>query len=1031
MFWTLHALLAGLALLSSRQTAQAQNVSGDGSTQWITYVQPDGNTVYLQDDRRPSLYTGDFGDCLGGDKTIDLSRFDAAYYKDNMTVLFHVQGTTGVINTSLMMYIAVYAYGESRFDLVVNPCQANIASLCPLNSSVPIQGGAIIPVGESDVANIPNIALSIPDFEGEAILRIFSNETQSEIACYSAAITNGNSFSQPSSVGTVLGIFTLVALCASFVTAAYGEAVPTMRLHYAHSLSVGVIFAVFQHIYFTGALSLNWPPVLVAWWSNFAWASGMIYSSSMQSSIDNLIGKHVGNTSQIGAASSGSSQANLGGKVDLSLIYKRALTSGINRATNHPVLRDMASEIYARPAGGLLKREVLARSIEQSVQRRDLANASDGYKWYGSPVPDGLPLPGNYSGFAGTLAKEGIATSNAFMTGLLWLLILFALLITAIITFKWTLEGLAHFKTIKQDRLKFFRDHWLTYTRSLTLRIFYLAFFMMVFLTIFQFTYSSPAGPRAIAAIVFIIFVVGVPALAFHAVLNKKTREGNNSHSRFHVERKTLLGGKLPWFGVQMTRPDTGANYNEPPNSKHSSKPFWKRTASLMSLTTEEVPAHDTYNVHDDEQFTMRFGWLAARFRRSRWWFFTAWLGYEFLRAVFYGGASGSPLVQVFGLLIIECLAFVFLFWAKPFEGRRLNALVIYCLGFSKIATLALSATLDVQFNIQRIITTAIGIIIIVIQGILTIITMIAIVVGAISSYMSVSRNREEFKPRRWANLREKYFDHLDRTVNDLPPEPKIKKAPLVSAEPEEPRPPYFEMRTVRRVAKIEDEDEDFASEMRPEANTSRMSLDGTPTRPRSMLRNSNATPTGRSRAPSVISMNQTNLPYGARPHRPSWSARDFQDVDRNFTPVDMSRTVSDEALPATTGPSRPKSVHINAPSRSATLPNPKLRAPVSSEALQTGGETSSREMIGMVPAPTMRPRAGTGGSRPVSRNMTPVEGSHGNTEQLPDTPVASRRNTGYQPLMTPAQEMDEWLPSSRPSNDQSGPSQWKSAEID
>jgi hypothetical protein len=131
---------------------------------------------------------------------------------------------------------------------------ADFCSLCPANSSVPITASGIIPINQEDVANIPSIALSIPDFEGEAILRIFANSTESEIGCYSAVVTNGATFSHPESVGSILGIFTFVAMLASFATAIYGEAVPTMRLHYAHSLSVGVVFAVFQHVFYTGAL---------------------------------------------------------------------------------------------------------------------------------------------------------------------------------------------------------------------------------------------------------------------------------------------------------------------------------------------------------------------------------------------------------------------------------------------------------------------------------------------------------------------------------------------------------------------------------------------------------------------------------------------------------------------------------------------------------------------------------------------------------------------------------------------------------
>jgi hypothetical protein len=115
------AALATLGLLSWLPTILAAN---DGV--WITYQNSQDQTIYLQDDRKPSLYTGNFGDCLGN-SLINVTRFDGAYYQDNMTVLFHLAGHTALTNESLMMYIGVYAYGENRFDLTFDPCAANIA----------------------------------------------------------------------------------------------------------------------------------------------------------------------------------------------------------------------------------------------------------------------------------------------------------------------------------------------------------------------------------------------------------------------------------------------------------------------------------------------------------------------------------------------------------------------------------------------------------------------------------------------------------------------------------------------------------------------------------------------------------------------------------------------------------------------------------------------------------------------------------------------------------------------------------------
>ena len=74
--------------------------TGADSTQYVTAT-IDGQQVRVKDSRQPSLYTGDFGDCMGS-SSINVTRFDAAYYADNMTVLFHLGGDTALTNESIM-----------------------------------------------------------------------------------------------------------------------------------------------------------------------------------------------------------------------------------------------------------------------------------------------------------------------------------------------------------------------------------------------------------------------------------------------------------------------------------------------------------------------------------------------------------------------------------------------------------------------------------------------------------------------------------------------------------------------------------------------------------------------------------------------------------------------------------------------------------------------------------------------------------------------------------------------------------------
>ena len=95
--WLSFLILFGTLLLLGKECLAAS----DQEPQYVQYTNNDGQTVWLADNRRPALYTRNFGDCMG-DSLINVTRFDAAYYKDNMTVLFHLAGNSALTNQSLM-----------------------------------------------------------------------------------------------------------------------------------------------------------------------------------------------------------------------------------------------------------------------------------------------------------------------------------------------------------------------------------------------------------------------------------------------------------------------------------------------------------------------------------------------------------------------------------------------------------------------------------------------------------------------------------------------------------------------------------------------------------------------------------------------------------------------------------------------------------------------------------------------------------------------------------------------------------------
>lgn len=720
------------------------------------------------------------------------------------------------------MHLEVDVYGENRFNTTYEPCRGGISTMCPVKAGVPIEAFAAINLTSDDAQGFPSIALGIPDLEGFARLRIFANSTQTEIGCFQAVLTNGQTFSQPEIIGSILGGFIVLAILGSFATAIYGMQIPHVRMHYAHSFSVLVIFETFQSIFFLGALSVDWPSLLPAWWSNFAWTGGMFASDSMLTSLASFTGI-TGNASQVGGA--GSVPINNGG--------------------------GLSQQIYGQSLAVHKRSSLKLAPVLNSLSRRDAYNASNpyDYNWAGEPRNPGMPLPGDYTGFAGTLSMVNVPDRDAFIIGFIWLLVALGGVVLFVTLVKLILEALVKVKLLKSDGFDYFRSHWLGYMTAGLLRALFIAFFAMMMLSTFQFAVGGPAGPKAIAAIVFIMFL-GLACLITYACC-VRLREGKYEvgPDSLRLEQGRLFK-TIPF--VAATRESTIGE------EEQANKPRLFGTIPFFRVRfINNDPNRPSTN--QDVAYIKRFGWLSGRYRRERWWFFTAYLGYQFGRACFIGAASQSPLAQVYGLFVFEVFTLVIIMKLKPFEGSRNTALSTGLLSISKIITTGLSIAFIPSFGLNRIAATSIGLVILVVQGFLALAVLVLIVLGMFSTWMSLSRNREEF-PGPLDGVRIQYFERMEARTGDIPASPK-------AAEPEG----TFNVKEVRRHPKDLDE---FPS------------LPGSENTNMHMMHPLNP----RSRAGSASSRYSVGSLRTGRTHRASWSSKDLADWDAEMNRGDQAR---------------------------------------------------------------------------------------------------------------------------------------------
>ena len=170
-------------------------------------------------------------------------------------------------------------------------------------------------------------------------------------------------------------------------------------------------------------------------------------------------------------------------------------------------------------------------------------------------------------------------------------------------------------------------------------------------------------------------------------------------------------------------------------------------------------------------------------------------------------GTTTHPERQVTGVLVIETMAVLTAMWFHLFESIRINVIMVYLLGTSKVAVPASLIPLLPRYNNSQMMFTVIGIIIIVVQGLLPTTLLLSTLNGFITTYMSLTRHQEpSLDPESRHPKRDRYFQHLEAASTGIKrpsPPPSLSTVPSRASSPREPR---FAVSSVRRYPMIVDE---------------------------------------------------------------------------------------------------------------------------------------------------------------------------------------------------------------------------------
>ena len=317
---------------------------------------------------------------------------------------------------------------------------------------------------------IPSIAFSIPDIAAEATLQLKALDTGDDVACISSDVSNGKTISVPAVsyvAAGVAGAALLVTGVSAIGAAAGGGSTAGSG---TMSPSFTEVFTWFQGLAMNGMMSVNYPPVYRSFTKNFAFSTGIIPWTAMQTSIDNFRSATGGNLTD----------DNVQFLQNATLVF----SDGTNSST-------IARRTYSFLDGILIARDSLETSINGSSST--------------APSNSTSSLQTTVKGIQGYVEQLSVPQANTFMTVLLIVAIIIAAIAVGILFLKVILEAWSLFGSFPKSLTGFRKHYWGTMARTIVQLILVL-YGVWVLYCIFQFTHGDSWAAKALAGVTLAIF---------------------------------------------------------------------------------------------------------------------------------------------------------------------------------------------------------------------------------------------------------------------------------------------------------------------------------------------------------------------------------------------------------------------------------------------------------------------------------------------------------------------------------------------
>lgn len=581
------------------------------------------------------LKTTGFSTCINN-PAVKVTKFDAQYDKNTRKLVFDVAGESKE-EQKVHADLIVTAYGKQVYTKSFDPCDLGMTQLCPVSGGTFSSKGEL-PVPEQAASQIPSIAFSIPNLDGNVKLQL-SNDQGQQVACIQSSIGNGNTL-QMASISYVAAGIALAALAFSAVSAIAAGGHPGAA---TSSPTFGEVIVWFQGMACNGMLSVQYPQIYRSFTTNFAFSTGLVSWGGLQNSIDSF----------------------------------RAKTGGNLTDANYPYLKNQAELVFddgsnttSSPSSSFIRRAVDTASIyarQSGTLNVNGQSESIGGGSGNSTSSDSGKDQHFVSGIQAYVEQLTIPSQNTFMTILLVWAIVVAAIIVGVLLIKVILEAWGLFGTLPKSLESWRKRYWWRMAKGITNLIFIL-YGVWTLYCIYQFTNGDSWAAKVLAGVTLGVFTA-------------------------------ILG----WF-------------------------TWRIYTKAQQFKKLDG---DASRLYEDKETWIKYSLFYDNFKKQYWVFFVPLIIYMFAKGCVIAGGNGHGLVQAGGQLIVEAIMLALVLWMRPYQ-RKSGQWINIIIHIVRVVSVCCILVFVEEFGIAQTTKTVTGMILVVVQTVLTVVLGILIAINGL-----------------------------------------------------------------------------------------------------------------------------------------------------------------------------------------------------------------------------------------------------------------------------------------------------------